>query len=147
MPVAIGQGVSVLMLAGKFLMLMLLLILGLINGHKEYINENPRKFLWDAIILGLFAGAPIGLIGYFSRNLLGSESISLFLLAFVVFFVYSILRELSGMNAASGSDASKVTQGEAKQVKVLERPFMYTMIAGIGLITLLALINLSLIHI
>ena len=117
----------------KFALLALLLILSFINGHKEYIAEKPRKFMWDNFTVGLTSAIGISIIAYMRGR---ADLIpNLAFIAFFLFFAYNVFRELSGLNAAS--DASKLSAGEAEQTKKLKLPMI--IIVLIGLVVLVGL--------
>lgn len=118
---------------GKFILLAFLLILSFINGHKEYIEKNPRKFMWDSFIVGLSSAVAVAAIA----QLRGVPEIipNVSFISFFLFFSYNVFRELSGFNAVT--DSSKLTQGEQKQVDTLQFPIM--IIAGISILALTGL--------
>ena len=112
---------------GKFALLALLLILSFINGHKEYIAESPRKFMWDNFTVGLTSAIAISIIAAMRGR---SDLIpSLAFISFLLFFVYNVFRELSGFNVVM--DPTKQTQGEAKQGKVLKLPMLILIVISI----------------
>lgn len=120
---------------GKFALLAALLILSFINGHKEYINEHPRKFMWDNFTVGTTSAIAIAIIAYMR----GRPDLipSLAFISFLLFFTYNVFRELSGFNAIS--DPAKQTQGEAKQSKVLKWPILAIVILSIIVLTGMAI--------
>jgi hypothetical protein len=112
---------------GKFALLALLLILSFINGHKEYIAESPRKFMWDNFTVGLTSAIAISIIAAMRGR---ADLIpSLAFISFLLFFVYNVFRELSGFNVIT--DPTKQTQGEAKQSKVLKLPMLIIVVLSI----------------
>ena len=122
---------------GKFGVLTLLLILSFINGHKEYIAENPRKFMWDNFAVGATSAIGISIIAFLRGR---PEQIkNLAFISFLLFFVYNVFREMSGFNAIT--DATKLTGGEAKQIKKMTLPIM--IIVAISLVALLVLAGLA----
>jgi hypothetical protein len=119
---------------GKFALLALLLILSFINGHKEYISENPRKFMWDNFAVGGLGAIAISIIAAMRGR---SDLIpSLAFVSFLLFFVYNVFRELSGFNVVT--DPTKQTQGEAKQAKALKWPFLALVILSLIILPLMA---------
>jgi len=120
---------------GKFALLTALLILSFVNGHKDYINENPRKFMWDCLSVGGTSAIAIAIIAYMRGQ---SQLIpSLAFLTFFLFFTYNVLRELSGFNAITGG--GETTQGEGKEQAILTKPVI-TVGAGLaGFMVVLAL--------
>ena len=119
---------------GKFALLALLLVLSFINGHKEYIAENPRKFMWDNFAVA--ATSAIAMVAIAKIRGRGDLIPSLAFIAFLLFFTYNVFRELSGFNVVT--DPSKQTQGEAKQSKVLKWP-----IIAIILVSVIVLVGLA----
>lgn len=111
---------------GKFGLLAFLLLFSFINGHKSYIQDNPRKFMWDSFLVGAFSAAGISIIA----SMRGHDDLILNLafITFFLFFTYNVFRELSGFNAVS--DEKSLTQGEEKEIKVLSTPIM--IIVGIA---------------
>lgn len=126
-----------LVIGGKFGLVISLLIMSFINGHKQYIQNHPRKFMLDAFITGLASGLGSILL-CFTRGrpdlLLNS-----FLFTFLFFFFYSVCRELSGYFAFMGAD--EITTEEDKQKKLIKKPL--TVIVGVlvAVAFLLAIIN------
>jgi hypothetical protein len=115
---------------GKFALLALLLILSFINGHKEYISENPRKFMWDNFTVGLTSAVAISIIA----AMRGRPDLipSLAFISFLLFFTYNVFRELSGFNVIT--DPSKQTQGEAKQAKTMKWPILIIVLLSVILL-------------
>lgn len=118
---------------GKFALLTTLLILSFINGHKEYIAKNPRKFMWDSFIVGATSAAGISIIA----SMRGFSDLipNLAFISFFLFFTYNVFREFAGFNAIT--DEKKLTQGEATQVRSLKKPLL--IIAGISAFILVVL--------
>lgn len=121
---------------GKFAVLGGLLILAFINGHKEYVADNPRKFMWDSFLMGLTSALAIA---YVAKTRGRTDLIpNLAFIAFFLFFAYNVVRELSGLNAAATAGEEKLSQGETLQARVLARPLYYTFLTVGGLMFLLA---------
>jgi hypothetical protein len=108
---------------GKFALLAALLVFAFINGHKEYVAENPRKFMWDSFLVGATSAAAIAYIAHVRGH--GDMIPNLAFIAFLLFFAYNVFREMSGFNAAFQDE--NLTQGEATQKKVLSGPLSYLM--------------------
>ena len=116
---------------GKFALLTCLLLGAFINGHKKYIEDNPRKFMWDSFLVGITSALGISAIaamrGY--ADLIPN----LAFIAFFLFFTYNVFRELSGFNSLTNDE--DLTQNEAKQKKALKLPagifFLLAVTAGI----------------
>ena len=120
---------------GKFALLTALLVLSFINGHKDYISENPRKFMWDCFSVGATSAIGISIIAYMRGR--SDLIVNLAFISFFLFFTYNVLREISGFNAVSGGSA--LTKGESQQKDLLTKPIM-TFAAGlIGFMIVLAL--------
>lgn len=111
---------------GKFALLALLLVGGFVNGHKSYIEENPRKFMWDSFAVGSLSAAAIVLIAMMRGR--PDLAINLGFISFFLFFTYNVFRELSGFNDVFESE--KLTQGEAKQTKTLKWPILGIFLTG-----------------
>lgn len=126
---------SSIIVYGKFIVLAFLLILSFINGHKEYIEKNPRKFMWDSFVVGLSSSIAVAAIA----QLRGVPEIipNIAFISFFLFFTYNVFRELSGLNAVS--DSSKLTQGEQKQVDTLKTPILAISLVSIFVLSGLAL--------
>ena len=126
---------------GKFALLALLLTLSFINGHKEYIAENPRKFMWDNFTVGALSAAAVAIIAYMRGR---SDLIpNLAFVSFLLFFAYNVFRELSGFNAIT--DVSKLSQAESKERKFVGGPaFILLVLGAIGLSILAFKANVAL---
>jgi hypothetical protein len=118
---------------GKGALLVLLLAGAVTNGHKEYIEKNPRKFVWDSVAVGGLAAFAIVLIAIMRGR--PDMWVQLAMISFLLFFFYNVVRELSGFNSVT--DSKKLTQGEAQQVRILKVPTV--IIAFCGLIVLIFL--------
>jgi hypothetical protein len=105
---------------GKFALLTALLVLSFINGHKDYISENPRKFMWDCLAVGGTSAIGISIIAYMRGR--SDLIVNLAFITFFLFFTYNVLRELSGFNAITGGGA--LTQGESNETQALTKPIM-----------------------
>jgi hypothetical protein len=112
---------------GKFALLALLLTLSFINGHKEYISENPRKFMWDNFAVGATSAVAIAAISLIR----GRKDLipNLAFISFLLFFAYNVFREVSGFNAML--DPAKLSQSEGKQRKFLGLPLFILMSVGV----------------
>jgi hypothetical protein len=121
---------------GKFALLAALLILSFINGHKDYISENPRKFMWDNIAVGGTSAIAFAIIAWMRGRT--DLIVNLAFMSFLIFFIYNVFRELSGFNAASSGDG-KLTQGEQAEVAVLTKPLMTGGAALAGFMAVLAI--------
>lgn len=116
---------------GKFAVLTALLVLAFVNGHKEYVAENPRKFMWDSFLMGLTSALAIA---YVAKTRGRTDLIpNLAFIAFFLFFAYNVFRELSGFNAATIHGEEKLSQGESLQARILARP-LFSLFLAVGLV-------------
>jgi hypothetical protein len=120
---------------GKFALLTALLVLSFINGHKDYISENPRKFMWDCLAVGGTSAIGISIIAYMRGR--SDLIVNLAFITFFLFFTYNVLRELSGFNAITGGGA--LTQGETKEQQLFTKPIITFGAGMIGFMIVLAL--------
>jgi hypothetical protein len=124
---------------GKFALLTALLVLSFINGHKEYISENPRKFMWDNVAVAGTSAIAIAVIAWMRSETALIPNLAF--ISFLLFFMYNVFRELSGFNAASEGDPKKLTQGEATQMRLLQVPVSSLALATAGLLVVLAIFS------
>lgn len=121
---------------GKFALLTALLVLAFINGHKEYVSEHPRKFLWDSFLVGATSAAALSYVAHVRGHDDLIPNVAFF--TFLVFFAYNVFRELSGFNAAAMGDEN-LSQGEAAQKKTLSKPVSYLAFGFIFVMVILAI--------
>ena len=122
---------------GKFALLAALLTMSFTNGHKEYINESPRKFLWDCLAVAGTSALAISIVAWMRGQAYRIPTVAF--IAFFLFFVYGVVREISGFNAAAGGDVEDLTLRAQSQWNLLEKP-VTVFIAGVaGFMTVLAL--------
>jgi len=119
---------------GKFALLALLLIGGFVNGHKSYIQKNPRKFMWDSFAVGGLSAVAIVIIAMMRGR--PDLAVNLAFVSFFLFFAYNVFRELSGFNDVFEKD--KLTQGEAKQARALKWPILGIFLAGSAILMYMA---------
>jgi len=119
---------------GKFALLALLLVGGFVNGHKSYIQQNPRKFMWDSFAVGGLSAVAIVLIAMMRGR--PDLAVNLAFVSFFLFFAYNVFRELSGFNDVF--EKEKLTQGEAKQTRVLKWPVLAIFLAGSAILMYMA---------
>ena len=116
---------------GKFALLTLLLLFAFINGHKRYIEDNPRKFVWDSFLVGITSALGISAIAMMRGY--GDLIPNLAFIAFFLFFTYNVFRELSGFNSITSDE--ELTQNEAKQKRAFKIPalvfFLLAVVAGV----------------
>jgi hypothetical protein len=99
-------------LMSKFGMLFGLLIVSFINADVMFINKEPRKFLTECSLVGGTAIASSILLGTMRKSSLKTILNGAFI-AFLVFFIFHLLMEMSGMNNYETQD--KNTGDEAQQ--------------------------------
>ena len=119
---------------GKGALLVLLLAGAVTNGHKEYIEKNPRKFVWDSVAVGGLSAVAIVLIAILRDR--SDLWVQLAMISFLLFFFYNVVREISGFNSVT--DPEHLTQGEAKQAKVLKWPTALIVLCGLIVMVFLA---------
>jgi hypothetical protein len=121
---------------GKFALLAALLALSFANGHKEYINENPRKFLWDCLAVAGTSALAISLVAWMRGQTRRIPTVAF--LAFFLFFAYNVFRELSGFNAASDGTAD-LSAREKAELTLFGKPVTVFVAGVIGFMLILAL--------
>lgn len=102
-----------LVLGGKGIFVLLLLILSFVNGHKEFVEKNPRGFIGGAFMFAV-AGAAAGAGLAWHR---GGDIASTMFITTLFFFFFAVCREFSGYYALSSGE--NMTHGEEKQRKIL----------------------------
>jgi hypothetical protein len=122
---------------GKFALLTALLVLSFINGHKEYISENPRKFMWDNVAVAGTSALAIAVIAWMRSETYLIPNLAF--ISFLLFFMYNVFRELSGFNAAS--EGEKLTQGETTELRLFQIPVTSLAAATAGLLVVLAIFS------
>lgn len=84
-------------LFSKFGLLFGLLIVSFINADVIFINKEPRQFLSECTLVGSTAIASSFLLGYMRKSSIKTILNGAFI-AFLVFFIFHLLMEMSGMN-------------------------------------------------
>ena len=117
-------------IAGKFFLLIFLLILSFVNEYTIYINQSPQRFLTDNIAVGLSSALAISFIAY--RR--GRQDLipNMMFMTFLLFFVFNILREISGINAID--EVETETDIEKKEKQILTWPAIVVAILSIFLL-------------
>ena len=127
-------------LGSKILIMALLFILSLVNAYTKFISSKPRKFLVEAVLVGLASALSFGFIGAL-RGVDMGQMINVSVLAFLVFFVFHILMEMAGFNQGA-IDKSKLGGKMQKQQKVLtSTPVKTTVIIVLGILLVMALVT------
>jgi uncharacterized membrane protein len=127
-------------LGSKVLIMALLFILSLVNAYTKFISSQPRKFLTEAALVGLASAISFAFIAS-ARYVETAQIFNISILAFLVFFVFHIFMEMSGMNQGA-VDKSKLGGKMQKQQKVLTSTPVKGILIVIGAImVILAMIN------
>ena len=102
---------------GKIILTLLLLILSLINGHKEFVEKNPRGFIAGCVIFALLTGLASGFVAA-NRN---GDWMSAMFITVIFFFFFAVCREFSGYYAimSGETDTSQMMDKEAKILKII----------------------------
>ena len=89
-------------LAGKGGLILTLMVLAIVNGHTEYVEKNPKKFMIDAVATGVFGA----LAGVWLAATRGRPDLFLnhFIFALLLFFLYHVCREFAGYFTVFGSE-------------------------------------------
>lgn len=119
---------------GKGALLVILFAGAVTNGHKEYIAENPRKFVWDC-----FAVGGLSAVGFVIITMMRGRTdlwVQIAMISFLVFFFYNVVREISGFNSIT--DHEKLSANEQKQVAVLKVPTGAIVVIGFILLSFMA---------
>ena len=103
-------------LMSKFGMLFGLLIVSFINADVMFINNEPRKFLAECSLVGGTAIASSILLGSMRNSSIKTILNGAFI-AFLVFFIFHLLMEMSGMN---NYETQEVNTGDEKQQEWLK---------------------------
>ena len=119
-----------IVVGGKATIITVLLAFSLVNAHKTYVDEHPRKFLLDSLFSGVVGGASSVLM-CFTRGV-PELAITYGLVGMLFFFFYNVCREFSGYFAFLGLE--KTTAQEEREYKILKYPIV--IIAGIAIISL-----------
>ena len=107
-----------IVLGTKFVAILCLVVLSLINRNVQYIERNPLYFIQDALMLGLSSALGTLLIG---KVRTGHYEFEGAFMTFLLFFMYSVLRELSGYFnlIKKGSKLTKTEDKIKKQYSIL----------------------------
>jgi hypothetical protein len=111
---------------GKIMLTLLLLILSLINGHKEFVEKNPRGFIAGCVIFAVLTGLASGFVA-FNRN---GDWMSAMFITVIFFFFFAVCREFSGYYAIMEGE-THTSQLMDKEVKILK------IIGGLGVLAAL----------
>jgi hypothetical protein len=95
---------------GKFAVLLGLLTMALVRGNKDYVSQNPRKFIWDSIVTGATAAAAISYVAHVRGRTEAIPNLAFF--SFLLFFMYNVFRELSGLNSTENTEKDAKVAGK-----------------------------------
>jgi hypothetical protein len=99
---------------GKILLVLTLVTLSAINGHKEFVEKNPRSFFLGCLFFAFVMALSSAFIAF---NRKGEWQSALFI-TFLFFFFYAVAREFSGYYALM-SGGKERTGNEGKEYKIL----------------------------
>jgi len=105
-------------LVSKFLFIILLIILAFINIDVSYIFKNPRNFLTESMMSGLFAIIPVIFIAT-NRGLKLGNMINAILITFLFFFLFNVLMEFGGLNSYFNT-TNEEKESDANKKKVIK---------------------------
>ncbi len=118
-------------MGGKLILLLVFVIFSFINGYKDYVEKNPRKFMTDAIIVGV-TGAIAATFMCFTRGR-PDLWVNHAFIAMLFFFFYHVTREFSGY--------FKIKDDIANKDSKFKKPLAITAAVIFGLLLLLVLYN------
>lgn len=120
-------------IASKLILLITLLVVSFVNADVEFISEYPKEFLGEAIVVGgttAIATAVIGLGRFASK----ATILNAMFIAFLVFFIFHILMEFSGMNYEESEHESNLSdEDKAKQKEKVKNVQITSYVTGIVL--------------
>jgi hypothetical protein len=103
-----------LVYTGKVGLIITLLTLSIVNGHKDFVEKEPRKFLAGCLVFALLMGLSSAMIAANRK----ADWMSAMFITFLFFFFYAVVREFSGYYALM-SGGKEQTPIEAKEKKYL----------------------------
>lgn len=106
-------------LISKFIVLVVLLVVSFVNANVEFIAKEPQKFLGEAMLVGTTTAVATAVIGL-TRLASWSTILNAMLLAFMVFFIFHILMEFSGMNGLMVVDETTLTEEQRAERALIE---------------------------
>jgi len=118
-------------MGGKLLLLLIFVIFSFINGYKEYVEKNPRKFMSDAVIVGV-TGALAGIFMCYTRGRPDLWMNHAFV-AMLFFFFYHVTREFSGY--------FKIKEDVANSDSKFKKPLAIIAAVILGIISILVIYN------
>jgi len=106
-------------LGSKFIILITLLVVSFVNSNVEFIAKEPQKFLGEAIMIGGTSAIATVVIGV-TRMANRDTILNAMLLAFMIFFIFHILMEFSGMNGLIVIDNTTLTDEQRVERATIE---------------------------
>ena len=117
-------------LASKFALIAGLTALSYHQGDTAFISKDPSSFLTECFLVGASAAIPTVMFAY---NRIGdngidkSKVINGMFLTFMLFFIFHLVMELSGMN---NRDTKDITTGDEEQQKFISHWKIFGYIAA-----------------
>jgi succinate-acetate transporter protein len=106
-------------LFSKFALLFSLLVFSFISADISFISQNPRTFLAEAIAVGGLTAVSTAIIAK-NRGATGGAMFNACFVAFLVFFIFHILMEMSGVNSDTSANP---TSDDIRTQEKLHHPF------------------------
>lgn len=123
------------LLTEKAALIALLLITSFINGYKDYVSVQPRKFVGDCVVSGATGAIAFYIIANMRGH--GDKALSIAISTFMLLFMLNVLTEFSGLNAAS-VNRKNLKKVEKVEEKILKWPVVVITIIGLLLLAVLA---------
>ena len=123
------------LLTEKAALIALLLITSFINGYKDYVSVQPRKFVGDCVVSGATGAIAFYIIANMRGH--GDKAFSIAISTFMLLFMLNVLTEFSGLNAAS-VNRKNLKKVEKVEEKILKWPVVVITIIGLLLLAVLA---------
>ncbi len=130
-------------IASKVILLITLLVVSFVNADTMFISEHPKDFLAEAITVGGTTALATGIIGA-GRFASKEVVLNAIFIAFLIFFIFHILMEFSGMNAIPKEENTNMTDEEkAKQAKIAKNVKITSYVTG-TVVSMIALMMIPL---
>lgn len=113
------------------------------QGDVSFISKHPRTFLMECIMIGASAAVPSLFMAYTRRDratgLDESKTITAISLVFMLFFIFHLLMELSGMNNIESAANTEDKEQQAFLHKYVLNDFTFSiMVCGAAFMNVLA---------